>query len=145
MAKLVIYPPGQARLNAILADLTRDMTKGVARDAETNWMAHVETGKTLASVFPVWFNRRGPHGRIGQVVVRSAVWHFVEYGTSPHVIASKGGPLAYPLRNRAKDFYAYPGLVNHPGNREFAPMRNALYRKRTRRGYPVGNPLRVGK
>ncbi len=132
---VVPFPPGVARLEAELVKLTKLMTEGVERDAEKNWSAHVETGATLASVHST------VTGRTGRVWVHGRVWHFVEYGTAPHIIASRGGPLKYPLANRAKRFFAYPGLVSHPGNREFAPMRNALYRKRGPRGGGRGPSL----
>lgn len=137
MAKTVVVldPAGMGRLEAILINLTRKMTEAVEDDATRNWAAHVETGFTLMSL------RSTVRGRVGRVHVSGSVWHFVEYGTSPHVIMSRGGPMAYPLQNLAKDFYAYPGLVRHPGNREFAPMRNALYRKRNRLGYATSPEL----
>lgn len=137
MAKTVFVmdPIGVGILESRLIALTRRMTEAVEDDATRNWAAHVETGFTLTSL------RSTVKGRIGRVHVSGSVWHFVEYGTSPHTIMSRGGPMAYPLQNTAKDFYAYPGIVRHPGNREFAPMRNALYRKRNRLGYATSPEL----
>ncbi len=131
------YPPGMAHLEELLERLTERMTEGIEADARSNWSHHVETGKTLASV------RAEHHGRTGRVWVTGKVWHFVEYGTAPHTITSKGGAMAYPLRNKAKGFFAYPGHVNHPGNEEFAPMRHAAYRKRDEFGIPI-SPSMLG-
>jgi len=125
---VIPYPPGEAHLEDILHRLTERITEGVEADARRNWDAHIETGKTRASVHAEHY------GRTGRVWVAGRVWHFVEYGTTPHLIRSHdGGPLA----NRKTGFFAPSGVVNHPGNREFAPMRHAAYRKRD----VFGNPL----
>jgi len=123
--RVVLDPSGMAELEHLLHRLTERMTEGVEADARANWREHVETGKTLATV------HAEHHGMYGHVWVGGRVWQFVEYGTQPHTIMVKtGNPFDYALRNRPKHFYRYPGIVHHPGNREFAPMRRAAYRKR---------------
>ena len=136
MARVVIDPAGMARLHEELERLTEYMTEGVEADARQNWREHVETGKTLATV------HAEHHGLYGHVWVAGKVWQFVEYGTQPHTIVVKtGNPFDYALRNREKNFYRYPGIVRHPGNEEFAPMRRAAFRKRDRFGIATSPPL----
>lgn len=127
-AVLIPDPEGLALLEEEMHRLCERMTEGVERSAQKNWDAHVETGKTRASV-------RAEHlGLTGRVYVQSKVWHFVEYGTSPHHIAAHG---PYVLRNVEKRFFPGRSVVFHPGNAEFAPMRHAVYRRRDAFGLPI--------
>ena len=126
--RVVPYAPGQAELRRRIAKLTEHITDGVASDARRNWRDHVDTGAALASIWSVSYER------IGQVWVNTDHWQFIEYGTAPHIIVSHGN---YPLRNR-KTGQVFGRMVKHPGNAEFAPMRNALYRKRGPRGGGIG-------
>jgi hypothetical protein len=120
--RVVMYPPGVARLEHRIARVTERVTKAVARDARR--FAPVEDGALVASI-------REQHSRFtGRVWVGTDHWQPQEYGALPHIIRSRGGIYAYPLRNPAKGFYAYPGIVNHPGNPEIAYMRRAVYRRR---------------
>lgn len=132
------YPPGEIRLQGILGHLTEEMAEGIAADVRRDLADHVETGELIASV------RSEAIGKNGRVWIGTDHWQFIEFGTEPHVIKSRGGIFAYALRNRAKNFYRYPGIVNHPGNAEFAPMRRALYRHRQAHGRTAGPSLFFG-
>lgn len=132
------YPPGEIRLEGILTHLTEEMAEAIADDVRQDLLDHVETGELIASV------GSDAVGRTGRVWIGTDHWQFVEYGTTPHIIKAQGGIYAYALRNRAKDFYRYPGIVKHPGNAEYAPMRRALYKHRQRHGASAGPSLFFG-
>jgi hypothetical protein len=120
--KVVMYPPGLARLERRISVVNHRVTDAVARDARRR--APVEDGELVASI-------RTQNGRFtSRVWVGTDHWQPQEYGARPHIIRSQGGIYAYPLRNPAKGFYAYPGIVNHPGNPEVAFMRRAVYQRR---------------
>jgi hypothetical protein len=135
---MVPYPPGEIRLQEIVNHLNEEMVEAIAADVRRDLADHVETGELIASV------QSETVGQSGRVWIGTDHWQFVEYGTEPHVIMARGGIYAYALRNRAKNFYRYPGIVHHPGNAEYAPMRRALYRHRGRHGGAAGPSLFFG-
>lgn len=78
----------------------------------------VATGELLQSVH-VFQNR---------VYIGASHWIFLEYGTVPHGITAKpGGALYSAVRN-----FGPAKHVNHPGNRAYAPIRRAVYKRSMR-------------
>jgi hypothetical protein len=115
--RVVMVPGWQAKVRGPMLQLQRDMAAEIARDCRLNIARDglIKTGALLASV-----RQEGTRAYIG-----SDHWHFVEYGTDPHVIrpvtkeALWWEGARHPVRR-----------VRHPGIREYAPMRRALYTKR---------------
>jgi hypothetical protein len=116
--RVVMVPGWQAKTRAAADPKLVDITSDVAMSARGNIIRgnHYDTGDLLDSIRQV--------GR--KVFIGTDHWHFIEYGTRPHVIR--------PATKRA---LYWPGAdhpvayVNHPGNPPYAPMRRAL---ETRRG-----------
>jgi hypothetical protein len=89
--------------------------------ARQNLSRHVRTGRLIGTL------RTRKRVASGQVLIGSDHWKFIEYGTGAHEIE--------PVNRRA---LAWPAArhpvrrVRHPGTREYAPMRRALYAQRGR-------------
>lgn len=114
------WPPAlQARIDHVLSSLAEQ----VADDARDQCPVSAEGGE-----------RDGPHlietiyaedGRVWIGDGFSPLWAWIEYGTRPHMI--------YPRVKRALFWPGarHPvGAVHHPGTPEFAPMRQALHKRR---------------
>lgn len=106
----------QPNIDAVLDQVTEEIEDDIKLGAP------VDKGDLVKSVY-----RRGH-----RVYVGTEYWHFVEYGTEPHVIEP-----------RTKKALWWPGArhpvkrVNHPGTPAQPFMRPALYKPRTLRP-PVG-------
>jgi hypothetical protein len=115
--RVVMVPGWQAKVRPHLLRFQRKIAGDVLDDVRANIVADglVDTGAMLASV-----RQEGT-----RVYVGTDHWHFLEYGTRAHPI--------YPNTKQALWWpdLAHPvARVNHPGNREYAFMRRALYKKR---------------
>lgn len=127
--RVVMVPGWEDRVNTAALPHLRRITDEVADDARQNVrsghstsrsgqpkVGHIVEGDLLRSI-----ERRGLRVYIG-----TDSWHFIEYGTRPHIIMP-----------RVKQALWWPGarhpvrMVRHPGNRPYAVMRRAL---RTKRG-----------
>lgn len=63
----------------------------------------------------------------GRVVNTHEAWKFIEWGTKPHTITTKGGPNARSPPRKLKlppngPGNRFPSIVDHPGNRPFLIM-----------------------
>jgi len=126
MATRVVMVPGwEERVDQASMPTIWHITEEVEDDAKR--YANVDTGEMKASI------RHRKLRRSGQVWIGTDHWHFIEYGTRPHVITpNKKEALwwegaAHPVKR-----------VNHPGTRAYRPMRRALYQRRTVRRTPNG-------
>jgi hypothetical protein len=115
---LVIMAPGwQTHAREHARSLAVDMAQEIANDARDNIVNDglVDTNDLLDSV--------RQQGR--RVYVGTDHWAALEYGSRAHVIRPRikralwWDELSHPISH-----------ANHPGNREYAFMRLALYRKR---------------
>lgn len=118
--RIRMVPGWRAKVRAAALPTLLDITSDVTLSARANIIRDdlYVTGDLLASV-----RQQGTRVYIG-----TDHWHFIEYGTSPHPI--------YPNVKRALWWPGLPhpvGKVNHPGNKEYAPMRRALHQN-IRRG-----------
>lgn len=125
MVRVVMVPGWVAKVRAAMTPWHHGIVDDVARDVRANIIADgtIDTGAMLASV-----RRQGQRVYIGGIADNhghSNHWYFIEYGTSAHIITPN-----------TKKALSWPGLphpvklVRHPGNKEYAPMRRALYKKR---------------
>jgi hypothetical protein len=110
-------PGWQAKVREPMLDLQRRMADEISDDVRANIISDglIRTGELLLSV-------RQQNTR---VYIGTDHWHYIEYGTAPHVIR--------PNLKRALWWEGAPhpvSHVNHPGTRAYAPMRLALHRKR---------------
>jgi hypothetical protein len=117
MVTVVMVPGWQAKVRGPMLQLQRDMAQETANDARDNIISDglVGTGDLLGSV-----RQDGTRVYIG-----TDHWYYLEYGTPPHLI--------FPVVKQALwwEGASHPvRRVRHPGNREYAPMRRALYTKR---------------
>jgi hypothetical protein len=115
--RVVMVPGWQAKVRPHLLRFQRNIAGEVYADVLANIVSDgtIRTGAMVGSV-----RQEG-----ARVYIGTDHWHFIEYGTDPHPI--------YPNVKRALwwEGLDHPvGMVNHPGNREYAPMRRALYKKR---------------
>ena len=116
--RVVMVPGWQAKVRPHLLKFQRHTAMAVYNDAQVNIVADglIDTGEMLGSL-----RQEGT-----RVYVGSDHWHFLEYGTDPHTIR--------PSTKRALwwEGLEHPvDIVHHPGNREYAFMRRALYKKRS--------------
>lgn len=116
--RVVMVPGWQAKVRGHLLRFQRHHANNVFNDAQLNIVQDglIDTGELLSSL-----RQEG-----ARVYVGTDHWHFLEYGTDPH-----------PIYPNTKQALWWPGLahpvdhVHHPGNREYAFMRRALYKKRS--------------
>lgn len=118
MARVVMDPAAYAHMDRICDKLADHVGQEVKNDAVQG--APVLTGAMKASIFGVNLFKAY------QVHVDTDHWHFVEYGTQPHIIRSHG-PWFLRDRMRGKIFGF---VVHHPGATENPFMRRAIYQKR---------------
>lgn len=121
MAYAVIMTPGwsekidiavdKGMLRPVAEEILDDMKRGVPKDT---WDLHDSLDMAI----------RGGTARIGSALDYSV---FVEMGTQPHIIRSKGN---HALRNKETG-EVFGRVVHHPGTPAQPFMRRALYRKRT--------------
>jgi hypothetical protein len=115
--RVVMVPGWQAKVRGPLLRFQHRIAGEVTDDARGNIIADglIDTGDLLASV----------HQEGTRTYVGTDHWAPLEYGARPHII-----------RPNIKQALWWPGIdhpvaqVNHPGNREYAFMRRALYKKR---------------
>jgi hypothetical protein len=114
-----MVPGWQAKVRGPMLQLQRKIAGEVADDARTNIIRAglIDTGDLLMSI-----NQQGT-----RVYVGTDHWAPHEYGARPHTIR--------PVIKRAlwwEDMHVgHPiAFANHPGNRESAFMRRALFTKR---------------
>lgn len=115
--RIVMAPGWRAKTRAHTLRFQHHIAGEVLQDVRANILADglVRTGAMLATV-----RQEGTRVYIG-----TDHWHFIEYGTRPHLIrpnvkrALWWEELSHPISH-----------ANHPGTREYAPMRRALYKKR---------------
>jgi HK97 gp10 family phage protein len=113
-------PGYQADLEQLVQPLLEQVAAEVETDIKRN--APVDTGDLVRSV-----RRRG-----NIITISAPYWHFVEYGTEPHII-----------RPRTKQALWWPGahhpvkMVRHPGTQAQPFIRPAALRQRRLRGISV--------
>lgn len=115
--QVVMAPGWRAKARAATLRFQEHIAEEVRHDVRRNIAADglIDTGALYNSV-----RREGIRVYIG-----TDHWHFIEYGTRPHVITPS-----------TKQALWWPGAAHpvkwvlHPGNREYAPMRRALFTKR---------------
>lgn len=117
--RVVMVPGWQAKIRGPMLQLQRQMAGEVAEDARGNIISSglVRTGQLLGSV-----RQEGTRVYIG-----TDHWHFIEYGTAPHTIRPKVKKALWWIDISTGHPVSH---ANHPGTREYAPMRRALYKKR---------------
>ncbi|HKN42475.1 MAG TPA: hypothetical protein VJW23_01025 [Propionibacteriaceae bacterium] len=71
-------------------------------------------------------HKTGMGTKSNQIWVGTDHWHFVEYGTKPHLITPNG---PWPLLDRIRGKY-FGFVVHHPGATENPFMRKAIHQKR---------------
>jgi hypothetical protein len=119
VAVVVMNPAAYAQMERItnkLADHVTDEVFNDAFQAATPPMGGFATGEMQSTI------RKQGH----QVWVGTDHWHFVEYGTRPHLILPHGN---WPLRDRSRGKY-FGFVVHHPGATENPFMRRAIHQKR---------------
>ncbi|MET7398957.1 hypothetical protein ABZS66_36315 [Dactylosporangium sp. NPDC005572] len=102
-------PGWDTKLQRELDKKLEELAEQIANQARANLAAHTITGDLLKSV-----RAEGPDTFIG-----TDHWRHFEYGTQRHTIKAKP-------KKALKFNGTYAKKVNHPGNREYAPMRKAL-------------------
>lgn len=115
--RIVMAPGWQAKVRGPMLRLQRKIAVEVADDARSNIITSglIDTGDLLMSV-----REEGT-----RVYVGTDHWAPHEYGAQPHTIrpvlkrALWWAPLEHPIN-----------AAHHPGNRESAFMRRALFKKR---------------
>lgn len=118
--RVTMAPGYQADLEQVVQPILNQVAAEVETDIKRN--APVDSGDMVRSV-----RRRGNIIRIS-----APYWHFVEYGTEPHVI-----------RPRTKKALWWPGahhpvkMVRHPGTPAQPFIRPAALRQRRLRGISV--------
>lgn len=117
-----MLPGYQVELDRELQPVLNEVAKEVEQDIKRN--APVDTGELVRSV------RR----RDNLITISAPHWHFVEYGTRPHII-----------RPRSKQALWWPGAhhpvksVYHPGTQAQPFIRPAALRqRRLRPGFAMG-------
>lgn len=125
MPTITIMAPGwEEKIEVATLPFLLGAASDIADDVRNNLRqaGNVKTGALLRSV----------RSRRTQVIVGTDHWAFIEFGTKPHAISpGQKGVLA----NRAEGFGPVFHTVRHPGNRAYAPIRRAAYKKRRlRRG-----------
>lgn len=116
---LIMDPDWEAKINRQIQPTIERVTKAVGTDVKQNLLPHNKTGELLESV--------DVDARNGIVSVGTDHWHFIEFGTSPHI------EKAPPGHELFAGFMPLGTIVHHPGTREYAPMRRALYKPRNLR------------
>lgn len=120
MGTIIIMAPGWERRIEVAA---RGPLWGLARDIAADTRHNlIEAGNYVTGELYRSVTARGATVSIG-----AGHWEYIEFGTRPHVIVSRGPWL---LRNRITG-QVFGRHVEHPGNREYAPLRRALYKKRS--------------
>jgi len=114
VAVVIMDPSAYAHMDRICDKLADHVTDEVFNDAVQG--APVLTGEMRASIHKIGH----------QVHVGTDHWHFVEYGTAPHIITPHGN---YPLRDRSRGKW-FGFIVHHPGATENPFMRRAIHQKR---------------
>lgn len=120
MARLDVHNGYIAYFKAAEGKGVRKVTENVADDARAG--CAIDSGDLVETI-----GTRYPGGLVGVVVVGTAYWADVEYGSRPHIIRSHGD---YSLHNAETGEY-FGRVVHHPGTPEQPFMRPALYRKRS--------------
>jgi len=110
LVRFSMSPGWQGRIDAAAKPKLEKIADQVLRRARANMSGHVITGELLRSL-----HRRGT-----SVFVGTSKWIFIEYGTSAHIIMPRRRGHAMKFDGR------YARKVHHPGNPEYAPMRDAI-------------------
>lgn len=117
-------PGWESKVKAAAQRPLRNVANDIADDTRGNirGSGNVVTGAYLRSV------KVRPTYNGWRVWVGTDHWHFIEYGTKPHLIrARSGGVLASNTR-------VFGSVVRHPGTRAYANVRRAAHKKRSLRG-----------
>jgi hypothetical protein len=124
MPNVVVMAPGwEKKVEVAVRPYLNGAASDIADDIRGNILGarNYRTGRLYRSV----------RSRRNTVQVGTDHWHFIEFGTKPHIIAVKRKKV---LANRATG-QVFGKLVKHPGTRAYAPIRRAVYKKRRlRRG-----------
>lgn len=113
-----MFEPGLLELEHQVNEVRHHVAKAVRDDARR--YAPVKTGAMRATIHHTQHSRR-----TDRVYVGTGHWHYMEYGTLPHIIRPKKKKALFwagadhPVKE-----------VKHPGTPEFAFMRRALYQRR---------------
>lgn len=124
--RVVMVPGWAAKVRAAMKPWHMHIVDQIAQDVRNNivYDGTIDTGAMLSSVRQAG-NRVYIGGAPADRHGHAYHWYFIEYGTSAHIITPS-----------TKQALSWPGLphpvklVHHPGNKEYAPMRRALYKKR---------------
>lgn len=120
MPTITIMAPGwEEKVKVAALPYIFGAANDIADDVRSNLRSggHVKTRRLIDSV----------KSTRGTVSVGTDHWHYVEFGTHPHPISpGRKGVLV----NRAEGFGPVYRTVMHPGNRAYAPVRRAAYKKR---------------
>jgi hypothetical protein len=124
MPTVVVMAPGwEEKVKVAVAPYLMGAANDIADDVRGN-LIQARNYRTGALYRSVRSNRN-------TVRVGTDHWRFVEFGTRRHLITVKRKKV---LANR-KTGQVFGKKVNHPGNRAYAPIRRAVYKKRRlRRG-----------
>jgi hypothetical protein len=124
MPTVVVMAPGwEKKVDVAVRPYLSGAANDIADDIRSN-LLQARNYRTGALYRSVRSNRN-------TVRVGTNHWRFVEFGTHPHIIEAKKRKV---LANRATGQF-FGKRVRHPGNRAYAPIRRAVYKKRRlRRG-----------
>lgn len=122
MTTYVIMAPGwREEIDVRGIPFLNRVAKEIAKDARGNILeaSNVRTGDLYKSVHVVGKN----------IMIGTDHWEFIEFGTTRHIINPNRGRALYS----AERHFGPARRVDHPGNRAYAPMRRAAYKRRTLR------------
>jgi hypothetical protein len=130
MPMILIMAPGwRHKIEVAALPYLMGAADDIADDIRANLRAagNYDTGMLYRSVS----NKRT------RVSIGTDHWQYIEFGTHPHIIR------ATRKKALANEFQVFGKVVRHPGNRAYAPIRRATYKKR-RLKKGVGGTLMAG-
>ena len=121
MATIIMAAGWENQIKVRSVPFVHRTARAIGRDVQANIVESglVRTGELLGSV-SVTGNK---------VFIGAHHWVYLEYGTSPHVITARPGSALYSAERN----FGPAQRVVHPGNRAYAPIRRAVYKRRAMR------------
>lgn len=125
MARVVMSPGWEDRLQNETMDTKRELARDVAADIRQNIRAgrHVQTGALVRSV------RIRRAGFSYHVFIGTDHWWTVEYGSPPHEIRAPAGHVLRFVKPNGEIVYTM--RIRHPGNPAYRVVRRAVFKKRS--------------
>jgi hypothetical protein len=117
MPTITIMAPGwEEKIKVAVAPYIRGVSRDIADDVKSNLLKshNITTGALYRSV-------SSTHN---SVRVGTDHWSYIEFGTERHIIKVKRKKVL------ASATQVFGKMVKHPGNRAYAPIRRAAYKRR---------------